>query len=230
MANVDFPRVASAHGPATLDRILNVAESLLAEKGVHETSVRDITQKAGVNVAAVNYHFVSKDGLIHAVINRRFESLEHERSRALDEVERRCELERRPPKPEELAEVLVGPLFDRSRSGDEGWLNFLRFMTRLAWEPGAEKFSPPSTSLKIFERLDGLLKKAVPSLANDDGRRGWRIAFMRAANQQTLLMIQQLRNKRPINAIAFADALNKLDDDAIRRELITFVSAGLAAQ
>ena len=48
----------------TVERILDAAEQLFAEKGFAETSLRLITSKAGVNLAAVNYHFGSKKALI----------------------------------------------------------------------------------------------------------------------------------------------------------------------
>ena len=51
----------------TVERILDAAEQLFAEKGFAETSLRLITSKAGVNLAAVNYHFGSKKALIQAV-------------------------------------------------------------------------------------------------------------------------------------------------------------------
>ena len=44
----------------TVERILDAAEQLFAERGFAETSLRLITSKAGVNLAAVNYHFGSK--------------------------------------------------------------------------------------------------------------------------------------------------------------------------
>jgi AcrR family transcriptional regulator len=56
--------------PGTVDRILDTAEVLFAQKGFAETSLRAITSKAGVNLAAVNYHFGSKEALIQAVFER----------------------------------------------------------------------------------------------------------------------------------------------------------------
>ena len=55
---------------ATTDRILDAAEVEFAAHGFVETSVRTITTKAKVNLAAVNYHFGSKKGLIQAVTDR----------------------------------------------------------------------------------------------------------------------------------------------------------------
>lgn len=44
----------------TVERILDAAEQLFAERGFAETSLRLITSKAGVNLAAVNYHSVRR--------------------------------------------------------------------------------------------------------------------------------------------------------------------------
>ncbi|WP_226661908.1 TetR/AcrR family transcriptional regulator [Microbulbifer aggregans] len=56
--------------PDTVGRILDAAEVLFAERGFTETSLRTITSTAGVNLAAVNYHFGSKKELIQAVFER----------------------------------------------------------------------------------------------------------------------------------------------------------------
>jgi AcrR family transcriptional regulator len=49
-------------------RILEVARVLFAEKGFEGTSVRDIAAEADVNVASLNYHFLSKDNLFLEVL------------------------------------------------------------------------------------------------------------------------------------------------------------------
>lgn len=57
-------------GSASVTRMLDAAEALFAEQGMEETSVRQITGRAGVNVSSVNYHFGSKDHLAEAVFER----------------------------------------------------------------------------------------------------------------------------------------------------------------
>ena len=52
---------------STADRLRAAAEALLLEKGHEATSLRDITERAGANVAAVSYHFGSKDALLARV-------------------------------------------------------------------------------------------------------------------------------------------------------------------
>src|SRR5215469_6172712 len=70
----------------TKARILDAAEKLFGQKGFEATSLRDITAEAQVNLAAVNYHFQSKDSLIDAVIARRIEPVNRRRLEMLGEA------------------------------------------------------------------------------------------------------------------------------------------------
>lgn len=70
----------------TKAKILDTAEKLFGINGFESVSLRDITTGAGVNLAAVNYHFQSKDALIDAVIARRIEPLNARRLELLDSI------------------------------------------------------------------------------------------------------------------------------------------------
>ena len=59
------------HGLDTRERILDAAETLFIEHGYAATSLRAIASSAGVNLAATNYHFGSKSGLLAATFHRR---------------------------------------------------------------------------------------------------------------------------------------------------------------
>ncbi|MEZ5305041.1 MAG: TetR/AcrR family transcriptional regulator [Verrucomicrobiales bacterium] len=72
----------------TRDHILDVAERLFGEKGFDNVSLRAITAEAAVNLAAVNYHFGSKEGLIQEVIMRRLRPINAERLEQLDAAEK----------------------------------------------------------------------------------------------------------------------------------------------
>src|SRR3546814_17714118 len=73
--------------PSTREIILDTAEALFARQGHDGTSMRQITSEAGVNLAAVNYHFGSKEALVQAVLKRRLAILNQERLRLLDQLE-----------------------------------------------------------------------------------------------------------------------------------------------
>jgi AcrR family transcriptional regulator len=68
----------------TKSRILDSAEKLFGMKGFEATSLRDITTAADVNLAAINYHFQSKDSLIDAIVARRIEPVNKKRFELLE--------------------------------------------------------------------------------------------------------------------------------------------------
>ncbi len=68
---------------STKDRILHAAEELFAQQGFASTSLRQVTSRADVNIAAVNYHFGSKDNLVNEVFRRRMDDMSAERLKAL---------------------------------------------------------------------------------------------------------------------------------------------------
>src|SRR6266513_6418043 len=73
---------------ATKERILDAAEGLFMEHGFEATSLRSITATAAVNLAAVNYHFGSKEELFQAVLTRRLDPMNQERLDLLTKLER----------------------------------------------------------------------------------------------------------------------------------------------
>jgi AcrR family transcriptional regulator len=68
---------------STKDRILGAAEALFAQGGFAGTSLRQVTSRADVNLAAVNYHFGSKENLINEVFRRRMDEMSEARLSAL---------------------------------------------------------------------------------------------------------------------------------------------------
>ena len=77
---------ASSAALPTKERILGAAEELFARHGFEGASLRQLTAAAGVNLAAVNYHFGSKDRLIEEVFRRRLDQLNGRRMAALQKV------------------------------------------------------------------------------------------------------------------------------------------------
>jgi AcrR family transcriptional regulator len=69
----------------TKDRILGAAEELFAVHGFAGTSLRQVTSRADVNIAAVNYHFGSKENLVNEVFRRRMDDMSEKRLKQLAE-------------------------------------------------------------------------------------------------------------------------------------------------
>ena len=77
---------------STKDRIMDAAEALFALNGSSGASLRAITRRAKVNLAAVHYHFGSKDRLLEAVLARRLLPLNAERIRRLETYQKEARL------------------------------------------------------------------------------------------------------------------------------------------
>src|SRR6478609_4508472 len=73
--------------PSTKERLLDAAERLFSQNGYDTTSLRQIIAEAGVNLAAIHYHFGSKQELLDEIIARRVKPVNEERLRLLDLAE-----------------------------------------------------------------------------------------------------------------------------------------------
>src|SRR2546428_8870540 len=101
----------------TKQRILDTAERLFSQNGVATTSLRQIIAEADVNLAAIHYHFRSKDALLDAVLVRRLEPVNRERLSRLNT----CEQAPGPPGLECVLRAFIAPAVhggaDPSRRG-----------------------------------------------------------------------------------------------------------------
>src|SRR5712691_8886626 len=115
----------------TRTRILDAAEELFMQHGFGGTSMRLLTSRAGVNLAAVNYHFGSKDALIEAVFRRRLDPMNLARIAALDELEATA----RALAPEAIIRAFIGPSLRMIEDAKGGGRNFIRLLGRTYTEP-----------------------------------------------------------------------------------------------
>jgi AcrR family transcriptional regulator len=118
----------------TKDRILDTAERLFADQGFAGTSLRQITADANVNLAAVNYHFKSKEALLAAVIERTLAPINKRRMELLDEVDASSTGGR--PDLEAVVRAFVRPAFEARSANAESMRHFPRLMARVMAEPG----------------------------------------------------------------------------------------------
>ena len=200
--------------PSTKHQILDAAERLFAEFGVDATSVRAVTSTAGVHLAAVNYHFGSKDGLVQAVFARRLEPLNAERLAALAELLQRC--------PEPDLDDLLRALFEPAlRMADQpGGTDFLRLLGRLHTDP--EAFGTLGSVLELFgevrARFVPQLTRCLPELAHDE--LCWRLHFTMGA------MANAMTSRAVLRWMSDGAAGDEGAAD-VADHLIRFVGAGL---
>ncbi|WP_237711901.1 TetR/AcrR family transcriptional regulator [Rhodanobacter sp. 115] len=108
---------------STKDRILAAAETLFAQRGFDGASLRQLTAAAGVNLAAVNYHFGSKEKLVDEVFRRRLDALNQGRLAALATVAGRDSTTL-----EDVLEAYIRPALELTHD-DNGAL-FMRVLAR----------------------------------------------------------------------------------------------------
>jgi AcrR family transcriptional regulator len=153
----------NAAGARTRARLLEAAAACFAERGYRGTSVRDITARAGCNVAAVSYHFDGKQDLYTAVFDQRFDALIERRVGALEALPSAAgtTLEH---VLETFAAVFLEPLRDGER-GRETMRLFLRDMVESHLPPGRfyERMVRPTLAA-----LAQALARACPGLTGRD--------------------------------------------------------------
>lgn len=114
---------------STRERILRAAERIYAASGFHGMSLRDVTLLAGVNLAAVNYHFGSKDKLIHALADRRLSPVNEHR---LEQLERLSQKHGNEPIPlVDLISALIEPMFKALRQGKNNRAIMVRLVAQM---------------------------------------------------------------------------------------------------
>ena len=183
-------------GIATRQRLLESAQQLFAEQGFDRVSVRDITDRAGANVAAVNYHFRSREGLVEEVMERYINPINDERTERLEKLERRFGSKEAPL--EEILDAFVRPFVTQVRRSEMSEMLFYRLMGRIFGEQGAEL---PKTVEEGFRRMLRRFMKAfaraLPGLSQEE--LAWRLHFTVGSMLHTM---------------AHADTLHRLTEGA----------------
>ena len=114
----------------TQKRLLDAAEVLFAEKGFEMVSLREITAKADANVAAVNYHFGSKENMIEAVMARLVLPIHTDRMARLDALL----LREQQPTIREAVDAFLRPMMDRILVEETRQQLFAKFLARAIGE------------------------------------------------------------------------------------------------
>ncbi|MBI2306980.1 MAG: TetR/AcrR family transcriptional regulator [Rhodocyclales bacterium] len=151
----------------TRERILDAAERLFMESGYEGTSMRMITGAAEVNLAAVNYHFGSKEALLREVFRRRLAWLNRERLRLLDDLEAQAKGE--PLKPSVILEAFFGTLLQMGSDESLGGMTFLRLLGRTLTEPAdfIRTFFAGEYA-EVVERYKRALFRALPDVPHEE--------------------------------------------------------------
>jgi AcrR family transcriptional regulator len=207
----------------TRERILDAAERLFMAHGFDGASMRQITGEAAVNLAAVNYHFGSKESLMQEVFRRRLDWLNEERMRVLDEMEQAAG--DKPLKPSQIVDGFFGTLLRLAEDKRRGGIIFLRLLGRTLTDPSdfirtflADEYAG------VMDRYKQALFKALPDVPRAEIV--WRFHFMLGATSYAIAGTDALRLVADWE-IEEVDTVDRLDRMAPR--LMSFLLGGLRA-
>jgi AcrR family transcriptional regulator len=205
----------------TKQRILDASEYLFAQNGYRGTSLREITGKAKVNLASVNYHFGSKKILVEEVIKRRLLPLNSIRKKRLEEVKTGADKKGKKPDIKAVLSAFIEPTlkFKESAPGAEHFFTFI-----------GRSFTDPDNTVRdvfikyimpLFKLLHETACQALPSLSRD--LVFWRLHFTLGALFHSIHICGHVKPE-------FMHGNTEMDSDSLIELIVPFVTAGMKAK
>ncbi|WP_333608627.1 TetR/AcrR family transcriptional regulator [Arsukibacterium sp.] len=203
----------------TQQKILDAAQSLFAETGFNDTSLRQITTLAEVNLASVNYHFGSKKELIQAVLQRYLQVL-------MQRLEQEFNQLLAAQKPNDLTVVLsvfVKPLLELNTVQRNGTRIFLQLLGRGYTDvQGHLRWFINHHYGRVLDKFVLLVQQACPQLPASE--LFWRLHFCLGT------VVFTMASNEALAEIAEADFKEQVDIEGVIRRLIPYLAAGIAAK
>lgn len=200
---------------STKDRILGAAEELFALQGFAGTSLREVTSRADVNIAAVNYHFGSKENLVNEVFRRRMDDMSSCRLQALETA-----LDQHPGRLEPILAAFIEPALALAQDPRQSGGAFIRLIARAYAEKndGLRKFLSDQYG-HVLREFAKAIAGCIPTLSKE--ALYWRLDFI--SGSLTYAMADFGLIKRPAGV---SEAEHRA---RAAQELICFAAAGLRA-
>ncbi|SEQ68489.1 transcriptional regulator, TetR family [Amphritea atlantica] len=197
------------------------AEALFAEQGFAETTMREITSAAKVNLAAVNYHFGSKKGLITAVAEKYLTPLVSNLQDSLSE--RQADIKGGTITAQELLEILMRTLLQLGKSRQFALPVFMRLLELIYMKNQQElrdaMLARHRDSFSVFIEL---LRKDAAVM--EDEEFFWRLHFLMGS------IIFTLSNFQTLVAIEMREFERSAEVERTLHRMIPVLVAGLQAR
>lgn len=200
----------------SIEQILDAAEALFSQNGLHGVTLRDVADRVGIHTTLVNYYFQDKKNLFEAVFARRAGTTSGRRMKALELYEAAAGDH---PTVEGALRAFLDTDLDLYYEGGPHWMNYAAFCARVSNTPeGAELmdvyFDP------VVLKLVSILKRALPDYSEEDIF--WGYHFVTGALMNTLARTGRIDR--------LSGGLCRSDDfPAIKRRMAKFMAGGFLA-
>ena len=202
------------HEESGRETILDAAERLFAERGIDAVSLRTINAEAGYSVAALHYHFATRDGLVRALLERAQPRMFEQRARMVAALSTQAH-----PPLEGIVAALVLPLTAGMLEDFAGSIAKLRFLVRLSFDRSPYLARTLQESFAIFRPL---LQRALPELDGRTLTRRWHFAADLAQHA--------LANALEVHVAAGTRVSPKpAEFEQFLNDLMAFIAGGLSA-
>lgn len=200
-------------------KIIEAAEIEFAEMGYGGASIREITKRAGVNVAAINYHFGSKEVLFKELVRYRIEPINRLRIDLLEKALR--ENDSKPLPIEKVVDFVVRPLLSkmvRERGSD------FRFMRAMGKAMAEERSFMKELHQEILKEIIAKFSKAIADSLHQPG-------FEKISYGMHFLSCCMLGIMMQHTRLQFISGgkIDLHDTENLANHLVAFISAGLKA-
>ncbi|MFK7852200.1 MAG: TetR/AcrR family transcriptional regulator [Akkermansiaceae bacterium] len=173
-----LPKIPSS-GPKK--KLLDATELLVVEKGFDLVSVRDITGASKANVAAVNYHFGSREGLMDLIAYHVMEPLNAERRKSLEALKN--------PSVENLLDAYMKPLLITAKQIEMDLRFFLKLVGRVLVLPDTVIYpSLASDRIAVSDQYLEALTELLTKSRATDLQAAWK--FFENGLGQSLIMME----------------------------------------
>ena len=201
------------------ERILDAAENAFADFGFDGASLRHIVLDAGVNLATVYYYFGSKEGLMSAVVERRFGPLREQHLTLLRQFERDAQGGRIPI--EQVLEAMLVPPLRLAETCPVTQQAVTRLIGRIVTEP-----NPQIQELVIEAHREvrvaflAAMRRSLPDATEADLR--WRLEFTWGA--LALILCNPGKLEKMTDGVC-----NPADTPTLLAQMLQFFGAGFRA-
>ena len=170
---------------ATAEKLLDVVERLCAQNGLEAVSIRDVAKAAGVSLSVIYHHYKSRNDLLKAAMNRRFQELLRMRGPLFAELEKTSK-----PDLDKLLYAIIAPVTLLRMSRPDGWI-VGQFLAQIMLSPLPDVKNEVDASVKHLRDLAHLMQRALPHLNLKDIC--WRLHFTIGIERMTQWDSDRLR-------------------------------------